>query len=98
MGDIEYCAWSSFRRSFLRIQPLTWYPKDSGGSLRLGALARVLTGTHEYPVSAGGSLRLGVLAWRTLCASCMGAHCRLCRRRDGGGNGAVQAGAHHRAA
>ena len=28
----------------------------------------------------------------------MGAHCRLCRRRDGGGDGAVQAGAHHRAA
>ena len=28
----------------------------------------------------------------------MGAHCRLFRRRDGGGNGAVQAGAHHRAA
>jgi hypothetical protein len=28
---------SSFRRSFLRIQPLTWHPVGSGGSLRLGA-------------------------------------------------------------
>ena len=49
MGGIEYCAWSSFRRSFLRIQPLTWYPKDSGGSLRLGALASVLTGYSRVP-------------------------------------------------
>ena len=47
MGDIECCAWSSFGRSFLRIQPLTWYPKDSGGSLRLGARARVLTGYSQ---------------------------------------------------
>ena len=63
MGDIECCAWSSFGRSFLRIQPLTWYPKDSGGSLRLGApqgTHGVLTGyaqrTSRTPAAACASV------------------------------------------
>jgi hypothetical protein len=55
VGGSEYCAWGflSVRLcSFLRIQPLTWYPKDSGGSLRLGARARVLTGYSQGTLSA----------------------------------------------
>ena len=57
VGAIEYgFRWAELLRcSFLRIQPLTWYPVGSGGSLRLGTpqgTHGVLTGTPSAPAAA----------------------------------------------
>ena len=66
VGAIEYgFRWAELLRcSFLRIQPLTWYPVGSGGSLRLGAPQGshgVLTGTPSAPAAACASVRPRVL-------------------------------------
>jgi hypothetical protein len=75
VGGIEYCGRCSqtLRRSYLRIQPLTWHPLGSGGSLRLGAYYNMYTHTHAHTHAhthththiACASVRR---AWRTACA------------------------------